>query len=314
MSKAATVLVVGGGGFIGSVTCRQLLERGWNVRILDNFSRSSREQIEAQLPGAEIHEGDIRYVATVDRAMRGADELIHLAATSINKSSNDPAESLDIDFRGMQHVFESACNHGIGKVVFASSASVYGEPKTLPMTETDEINPRTPYCIGKFAGERMLAFYAERQALRWVALRFFNVYGPGQNAGAYYTSVVLTFLRRIARGEPPVIDGDGTQTMDFVHVEDVARAVVMALEGDASGEVLNVGTGTQTSIAELATILIRHMGAGIQPQFWPRDVLVSRREADITRIRSVLGWEPTVGLEEGLASVIEHLKAKGELA
>jgi UDP-glucose 4-epimerase len=111
-----------------------------------------------------------------------------------------------------------------------------------------------------------------------------------------------------------VIDGDGTQTMDFVHVEDVARAVVMALEGDASGEVLNVGTGTQTSIAELATILIRHMGAGIQPQFWPRDVLVSRREADITRIRSVLGWEPTVGLEEGLASVIEHLKAKGELA
>lgn len=313
MSNGGTVLVVGGAGFIGSVACRQLVERGWNVRVLDNFSRSSRDQFEARLPEVAVYEGDIRYPSAIDRAMKGTDRLVHLAATSINHSISDPSQSYHIDTLGMQQVFESACNHDVGKVVFASSASVYGEPERLPMAEDGPLNPRTPYCISKYAGERTLGFYAERRGLRWTALRFFNVYGPGQNAGAYYTSVVLTFLRRIARGEPPVIDGDGTQTMDFVHVEDVARAVVMALESDASGHVLNVGTGTQTSIAELAALLIKHMGAAIEPEFRPRDVLVSRREADISRIREILGWEPSVDLDDGLAGVIEYLKTSGEL-
>jgi UDP-glucose 4-epimerase len=147
-----------------------------------------------------------------------------------------------------------------------------------------------------------------------MALRFFNVYGPGQPTDAYYTSVVLTFLRRLAAGESPVIDGRGEQSMDFVHVTDVARSVGLALDSDASGHVLNVGTGTQTTVAQLADHLIKALGVDVQPVFRPREVLVTQREASIDRIREVLGWEPTVELAEGLASVVEHLKVTGELS
>jgi UDP-glucose 4-epimerase len=245
--------------------------------------------------------------------MAGVDRVAHLAALCINKSIADPTESFDVNLLGSQHVFESAAEHRVNRVVFASSASVYGDPKRLPMREADPPDPRTPYCISKLAGEHALRFYAERRQLPWMALRFFNVYGPGQQTDAYYTSVILTFLRRLARGEAPIIDGDGAQSMDFVHVDDVARAVVMALESDASGEVLNVGSGSQTTIADLARILIVHMGVGIDPVFRPRPVLVSRRSADVNRIREVLGWTPTIKVEDGLRSVVNHLKSSGEL-
>jgi UDP-glucose 4-epimerase len=181
------------------------------------------------------------------------------------------------------------------------------------MRETDLPAPLTPYCIAKLAGEQLLSFYAQRSKLSWLALRFFNVYGPGQQTDAYYTSVVLTFLRRLASGEPPVIDGRGEQSMDFVYVADVARSVGMALDSSATGEVLNVGTGVQTTVAQLADHLIKAIGATVTPQFRPREVLVTQREAATERVREVLGWEPTVGITEGLAAVIEHLKVTGEL-
>jgi UDP-glucose 4-epimerase len=258
----------------------------------------------------EIVEGDVRYRALVDRAMRGVDRVVHLAALAINKSVAAPTESFDVNLMGTQHVAEAACEAGVSRFVFSSSASVYGDPQKLPMSETDEPSPRTPYCISKLASEHMLRFYAETKGLSWMALRFFNVYGPGQRTDAYYTSVVLTFLRRIANGDAPVIDGDGEQSMDFVHVHDIARSLVMALESDVSGEVLNVGTGIATTIRDLARILIQHMGAPVQPIFRPRPVLVTRREADISRIREVLGWEPTVGVEEGLRTVVDEFKAE----
>lgn len=309
------MLVTGGAGFIGSIVCRRLLESGSSVRILDNFYHPDRERLD-QISGherIEIMEGDVRYRAAVDRAMRGVDRVAHLAALSTNKSVSDPSESFDVNLMGSQHVFASAGEHGVARVVFASSASVYGDPKALPMTEDDRPDPQTPYCISKLAAEHALAFHSRQYGFGWSALRFFNVYGPGQQTDAYYTSVVLTFLRRIARGEAPVIDGDGGQTMDFVHVEDVARSVILALDSTDTTGVLNVGTGTQTSIAELARILIAHMGADIEPQFRPRDVLVAHREADITRIRDRLGWRPTIGVAEGLATVVDELKTSGRL-
>lgn len=315
-SRESTVLVTGGLGFIGGFVVPDLLDRGWRVRILDNSYRCD-PAVAASLRARErvdVIEGDVRYANVVENAMRGAEAVVHLAAVCMNKSISDPTESLDVNLLGTQNVFDAAARSSVQRVIYASSASVYGNPVSLPMYESDTPAPLTPYCIAKLAGEQLLAFYAKRSKISWLALRFFNVYGPGQQTDAYYTSVVLAFLRRIAAGEAPVIDGRGEQSMDFVHVQDIARSVGLALDSTASGEALNVGTGKQTTVAELADHLVRAVGAHVQPEFRPREVLVTQRAASIERIAQVLGWAPTIGLEEGLASVVEHLKITGELS
>ncbi|HNI71880.1 MAG TPA: NAD-dependent epimerase/dehydratase family protein, partial [Marmoricola sp.] len=167
------------------------------------------------------------------------------------------------------------------------------------------LNPLTPYCISKRAGEDLLGFYQRRAGLSWVALRFFNVYGPGQKTEAYYTSVINHFVKRVQNGEPPVIDGRGEQSMDFVHVHDIARAIVLALDSEKDNLPINIGTGIDTSIAELAKILIAAAGSDVEPIFNPRDVLVSRRAADISRAREVLGFEPTINVRDGMTDLIK---------
>lgn len=311
----STALVTGGLGYIGAYVVPELLQRGWRVRILDNYYRCDRAVAASlgAMDGVEIVEGDIRYANVVEQAVKGTEAVVHLAAVCLNKSISDPTESLDVNLLGTQNVFDAAARSSVRRTVYASSASVYGNPKSLPMRETDAPAPLTPYCIAKLAGEQLLSFYAQRSKMSWLALRFFNVYGPGQQTDAYYTSVVLTFLRRLAAGDAPVIDGRGEQSMDFIYVDDVARAVGMALDSEASGEVLNVGTGRQTTVADLAEHLIKALGSDVVPQFRPREVLVTQREADCERIREVLGWESTVGIVEGLTNVIEHLKHSGEL-
>ena len=314
-TQESTVLVTGGLGYIGSHVVHELLNRGWRVRIFDNYYRCDRNVAAglAKLENVDVIEGDVRYANAVESAMTGVEAVVHLAAVCLNKSISDPTESLDVNLLGTQNVYDAAARASVRRIVYASSASVYGNPTSLPMKEDGPLAPLTPYCVAKLAGEQLLSFYAQRSKLSWMALRFFNVYGPGQPTDAYYTSVVLTFLRRLAAGESPVIDGRGEQSMDFVHVTDVARSVGLALDSDATGHVLNVGTGTQTTVAQLADHLIKALGVDVQPVFRPREVLVTQREASIDRIREVLGWEPTVGLAEGLASVVEHLKVTGEL-
>lgn len=315
-SRESTVLVTGGLGFIGGNVVPDLLSRGWRVRILDNSYRCD-PAVAASLrtrDGVEVIEGDVRYANVVENAMQGAEAVVHLAAVCMNKSISDPTESLDVNLLGTQNVLDAAARSSVQRIVYASSASIYGNPTSLPMCETDLPSPLTPYCIAKLAGEQLLAFYAKRSRMSWLALRFFNVYGPGQQTDAYYTSVVLAFLRRLAAGEAPVIDGRGDQSMDFVHVHDVARAVGLALDSSVSDEALNVGTGQQTTVAELAEHLIRAVGVDLKPQFRPREVLVTQREASTKRITELLGWEPTIELSEGLASVVEHLKISCELA
>jgi len=312
-SRDSVVLVTGGLGYIGSHAVRDLVERGWRVRVLDNRYRSEPRiaQELAELPGVDIVEGDVRYAHMVESAVSGVEAVVHLAAVCMNKSIADPTESLDVNLMGTQNVLDASARAGVRRIVYASSASVYGDPDTLPMRESGALAPITPYCIAKLAGEQMLSFYAQRSGMSWLALRLFNVYGPGQPVDAYYTSVVLTFLNRIARGEAPVIDGRGEQSMDFVHVDDVARAIGMALDSRATGEALNVGTGTQTSIAQLAEILLRAMGSNEQPTFRPREVLVSQREASVERIAEVLGWYPQIDVETGIGSLIDWHKAGG---
>ncbi|MGY1680811.1 NAD-dependent epimerase/dehydratase family protein [Geodermatophilus sp. SYSU D01176] len=306
----STVLVTGGAGFIGSHVVPMLLERGYRVRILDNMSRGDRDTVAAWVATGrvELVEQDVRYGGAVHNAMRGCDSVVHLAAVSVNKSQADPYESIDINVVGGNNVFAAAADLGVRRVVFASSASVYGDPETLPMTEDGPVDPLTPYCIAKLNGEQLLGFYARRSAMTWIALRFFNVYGPGQKPTAYYTSVINHFVKRLRNGEPPVIDGRGEQSMDFVHVHDVARAVVLALDVDAdrANVPINVGTGIDTTVAELARTLIGAVGINVEPQFNPRDVLVSRRAADTTRAREVLGWEPMIDLATGMKDLVEN--------
>lgn len=306
MSSSRTVLVTGGAGFIGMHVVPMLLEQGYQVRILDNMFRGDRDEVAKLVAGGnvELIDQDVRYGGSVHAAMKGCESVIHLAAVSINKSVADPHESVDINMVGNHNVFNAAAEHGVRRLVFASSASVYGDPKKLPMHEDDELDPLTPYCISKRTGEDLLGFYQRTKGLSWVALRFFNVYGPGQKTTAYYTSVINHFVNRLRNGQAPVIDGKGEQSMDFIHVTDIARAVVAALGSEKANVPVNIGTGIDTSIATLAKILIDAVGADVEPQFNPRDVMVSRRAADISRAKEVLGWEPTIPVEQGMAELV----------
>ena len=305
-----TVFVTGGAGFIGLHVVPMLLAQGRSVRIFDNMFRGDRAAVEALAqahPGrVELIDQDVRYGGAVHAAMKGCATVVHMAAVSINKSQSDPYESMDINTVGSHNVIAAAADHGVRRLVYCSSASVYGDPKKLPMHEDDELSPQTPYCISKRAGEDLLGFYQRRAGLSWIALRFFNVYGPGQKTTAYYTSVINHFVNRLKTGQPPVIDGKGEQSMDFVHVHDIARSVVLALDCARDNVPVNVGTGIDTTVAELARILIDAVGVDVQPQFSGRDVIVSRRAADITRVREVLGFEATVPVREGMTALIRE--------
>lgn len=308
MSSKPTVLFTGGAGFIGMHVLPMLLERGYRVRLFDSMThRGNRDLVEALIgEDVELVEQDVRYGGAVQRAVRGCDSVIHFATVSINKSIADPDESVDINMVGNHNVLAAAADAGVRRFVLASSASVYGDPPSLPMAEDGPLHPLTPYCIGKLTGEHLCGFYERQKGLSWIALRFFNVYGPGQRPSAYYTSVINHFVQRVVAGEAPVIDGRGEQSMDFVHVHDVARAVVAALDCERSNMAINVGTGIQTTVAQLARILIDAVGADVEPIFNDRDVLVSRRAADIRRAAEVLDWEPTIRVEDGMTDLVKE--------
>jgi UDP-glucose 4-epimerase len=304
MTSKETVFFTGGAGFIGMHVVPMLLEKDYKVRIFDNMFRGDREAVAALGDDVELIDQDVRYGGAVHAAMKGCTKVIHAAALAINKSQTDPYESMDVNMTGNFNVFAAAADHGVDRVVYCSSASVYGDPEKLPMHEDDRLSPQTPYCISKRAGEDLLGFYERRNDLSWVALRFFNVYGPGQKVQAYYTSVINHFVNRIKNGEAPVIDGKGEQSMDFIHVHDIARAIVLALDSEESNFPVNIGTGIDTTIAQLADILIEAVGADVEPIFNDRDVIASRRAADITRAKEKLGFEPTIEVRQGRIDLI----------
>jgi UDP-glucose 4-epimerase len=316
MSESRTVFVAGGAGFIGLHVVNQLLERDWKVRIFDNMWRGDRDKANAlaESGNVEVIDQDIRSGAAVAAAMKGASHVIHLAADSINKSVADPYSSVEMNVPGTHNVIATAADQGIKRIVYASSASVYGDPETLPMHEDDRLNPLTPYCITKRTGEDLLGYYERAKGLSWVALRFFNVYGPGQKTTAYYTSVINHFVNRLLNGEAPVIDGAGEQSMDFIHVEDIARAVVLATESEKGNAPVNVGTGIDTTVAQLARILIDAVGADVEPEFNPRKVLVSRRAADISRAKELIGFEYSIAVEKGMTDLIRFELEQKKLA
>jgi len=311
--KNELVLVTGGAGFIGSHLVEELVAKEYKVRLLDVLSRGKLEYIQPLIDkgNVEFIDGDIRYNDIVDKSMKDVDYVFHEAATNINRSQLYPEESFDVNFRGSHIVFKSALNHNVKKVMFASSASVYGQPKTLPISENHELNPITPYCVSKLASEHLLKFFA-RSGLKFITFRYFNVYGLRQHTDAYYTSVIILFLKRLLNDKPPLVLGNGEQSMDFVNVKDVVRANIMGMESDVENEILNIGSGKSTTIRKLAYMLIDIMGKDVKPIFKPRDVIVTERRADIRKAKDLLGFEPEIGLQEGMREVAEDIKKHPE--
>lgn len=304
----SNILVTGGTGFIGSHLVKELVKQGHQIIIIDNLFRSTTQPLQHLIDSNQLKfiEGDIRNEALVDQAMDGVDYVFHLAAVCINYSSQYPKESLDINLIGSDNIFRSALKHQVKRVIFSSSASVYGDPETLPMKEDGPLNPVTPYCAAKLACEHLLNFYS-KSGLKFNALRYFNVYGLGQTADAYYTSVIIAFIKKILNNEAPIIAGDGKQSMDFINVKDVVQANLLAMNSEVENEIFNVGTNTSTTIAELANILIKSLNKDVQPQFDGRSVIVKQRRADITKIKNLLNFEITINADEGLTEVAKDI-------
>jgi UDP-glucose 4-epimerase len=303
-------LVTGGAGFIGSHIVDDLLERGAaEVRVLDNFVRGSLANLDhARSSGrVSITEGDVRDSALVDELTNGVDYVFHQSALRITRCAEAPREAVDVLIGGTLNVLESAVRHGIKKIVAASSASVYGDPSYLPMDEAHPFNNRTLYGAGKIANEQMLRAFNEQYGLSYIAFRYFNVYGPRMDLTGVYTEVLVRWLDAVEAGAPPLIFGDGSQSMDFVYVKDVSRANIMAIESDVSDEVFNVGTGQQTTLSELCAAVLQLTGSKLKPEYRaPRSVAnVRSRKAATEKAEKMLGFRSAVSLQEGLNEFID---------
>ena len=311
------VLITGGAGLIGSHIVEELLREGvtGEILVLDNFVRGRRENLaEAMASGrVRVIDGDIRDTDTVNRLMDGIDVVFHQAAIRITQCAEEPRLALDVLVNGTFNVLDAARSHNVRRVVAASSASVYGAADTFPTDESHHpYNDKTIYGASKTFNEGMLRSFREMYGLSYVALRYFNVYGPRMDMTGAYTEVLMRWMSAISEGKPPVIHGDGLSTMDFVHVRDIARANVLAARTAAVGEVFNVASGTETSLNMLADMLCTVMGAtGVRPEHAPlRKVnAVPRRLADTSKARRLLGFEAQVPLDEGLHSLVTWWRA-----
>lgn len=314
--KGSKILVTGGCGLIGSTTIDQLLRdhEPEKIVIYDNLVRGSTNNVRQALkdPRVQLVEGDIRDVHRIHEVTKGMDAVIHMATLRITACAAEPREALEVMCDGSYNVLEAAQAAGVKKVVTASSASVYGLADTFPTSEDHHpYNNRTWYGASKVMLEGLLRSFNDMYGLPYVALRYFNVYGPRMDIHGKYTEVLIRWMERISAGQPPLILGDGTTTMDFIYIEDVARSNVLALQSDVSDEVFNVASGTETSLNDLAAALLRVMGSNLAPEYGPERKVnpVSRRLADTRRAEEVLGFKSTVDLDEGLHRLVEWWRA-----
>ena len=306
MSQA---LVTGGAGFIGSNLVRALLDRGDQVRVLDNFSTGSR----ANLVGleAEIVEGELRSYERVHNAVRGVEVVYHLGALgSVPRSVQDPLTSSAVNVEGTLNVLLAARDEGVRRVVFSSSTSVYGSSRELPTREDSLPDPISPYGVAKLAAERYcVSFSRVYEAFETVVLRYFNVFGPRQSPFSQYAAVVPLFITAIAAGRPVTIHGDGEQSRDFTYVDNVVAATISAAEAEgASGRVFNVAGGAPASVNHVADTIGEILRRPVEKEFAPhRPGDIRDSWADLSAARETLGYEPAVSLAEGLRLTAEAL-------
>jgi UDP-glucose 4-epimerase len=296
---------------IGSTIAEQLAVTDvGEIVVLDNFVRGRMANLESALESGKVKvtEGDIRDPATVKRAMAGVDVLFHQAAIRITQCAEQPRLALEVMVDGTYNVLEAAVEAQVTRVVAASSASVYGAAIEFPTSESHHpYGNRTLYGASKTFNEGLLRSFYDMYGLPYIALRYFNVYGPKMDIHGVYTEVLIRWMERIASGQPPLILGDGRQTMDFVYVGDVARANILAAQSDVSDEVFNVASGEETSLLDLAAALTKVMDTDLLPEFGPERKVnaVPRRLADTTAARQLLGFTPETSLIDGLQQLVD---------
>jgi nucleoside-diphosphate-sugar epimerase len=302
-------LVTGGGGFIGCNLVRALLARGDEVRVLDNFSTGSRDN----LTGLDVNvfEGELRSYERVHNAVRGAEIVFHLGALgSVPRSVQDPLTSSAVNVEGTLNVLLAARDEGVRRVVFSSSSSVYGSRRDLPVTEDTPPDPLSPYGVAKLAAERYCVSFARvYESFETVVLRYFNVFGPHQSPASQYAAVVPLFITAIGRGDAITVEGDGEQSRDFTYVANVVDATMRAAEAaGASGRIFNVSAGSPATVNQLAETIGSLVGRPVERRFAPaRTGDIRDSWADIGAAREWLGYDPHVDLEEGLRLTAAHL-------
>jgi len=319
--KEAKVLVIGGAGFIGSHVVNELLkEPVKEVIIYDNFTRGKMENIEESLKDERCYVypygGDIREIDILDTAMDGVDYVFHLAAMWLLHCKDYPRTAFDVNIAGTFNVLEACVKHKVKKLIYSSSASVYGDAIEVPMTEDHPFNNKNFYGATKIAGEAMCTAFNDRYGLNVIGLRYMNVYGPGQDQHAVYSGVVPIMLNKIEANEPPIINGDGTQAYDFIYVEDVARANILALKSDVNFGYYNVGTGVQTTIKELCNTILELKNSDLEVIYKPYSpddarALVKNRIGSTKKAEKEIGFKYKYSLREGLQKLIEWRKERG---
>jgi UDP-glucose 4-epimerase len=319
--SGSRILVTGGCGLIGSTTIDLLLRdcAPERIAILDNLNRGSLSNVERALADKRVSlvRGDIRDVSLMHEVTAGMDFVIHMATLRITACAAEPREALGVMCDGSFNVLEAAQSAGVKRVVAASSASIYGLAGQFPTPEDHHpYNNRTWYGASKIMLEGLLRSFNDMYGLPYVALRYFNVYGPRMDIHGKYTEVLIRWMERISSGQPPLILGDGKTTMDFVYIEDVARSNVLALKSDVTDDVFNVARGEETSLGELAATLLRVMGSRLEPEYGPERKVnpVSRRLADVSKAQRRLGFKAEVGLEEGLRRLVAWWQAQRKAA
>ena len=319
--NGSNILVTGGCGLVGSTTIDLLLSEHSpaHVLILDNLSRGTLANVEQALKDRRVTltRGDIRDAEVVRKATQGMDAVIHMATLRITACAAEPREALGVMCDGSFNVAEAAQAAGVKKVVVASSASIYGLADVFPTKEDHHpYNNRTWYGASKVMLEGLLRAFNDMYGLPYVALRYFNVYGPRMDIHGKYTEVLIRWMERIAAGQPPLILGDGTQTMDFVYIEDVARSNILALESDVTDDVFNIASGSETSLNQLAAALLNVMDSNLQPEYGPERKVnaVSRRLADTSKAERLLGFTAKVDLEDGLSRLVDWWQANRVMA
>jgi len=298
--------VTGGAGFIGSHLTKNLVERGNEVIVIDNLNTGKKQNVEKISKKIDFFEVDIRDFSAIENILKNVDGIFHEAAlASVQDSFRIPDEFFDVNVKGTENIFKIGKKLGI-KVVYASSSSVYGNPIQVPIKESDGKNPFNPYAKTKLKDDELAEKYA-RNGLKVIGLRYFNVFGSGQSKE--YAGVIKLFLERIQQGLPPLINGDGLQVRDFVYVDDVVNANMLAMESNVNGEFFNIGTNSVVSVLDLATMIIKFSGLKLKPIHRPPvpgDVKAT--QADITKAKMMLKWKPTTSIENWLKSTVLDIK------